>query len=175
MVGQFVMRGTLEQIYGKYREAYLNKLYYGLRLQRYSRFNTIFEIVIAVGSTSSGVSGWALWSDEQGRKIWAFIAGAATLAAIVKPVLGIAGRIESYSKSLVGYNSVYLSLKDLVDRISRQQNITDDMLREFEGASERYRELGIQEADAIPSKKLVKKLFNEVNAAIPPETLWVPQ
>src|SRR5689334_15071289 len=88
----------LDEIYSTYRTAALNKAYYGGMLSRYQRRNTIFEIAIAVGATSSGVSGLALWSQPYGKATWGVITAISSLLAVAKPILQMNKKVERYSK-----------------------------------------------------------------------------
>jgi len=69
--------------------------------------------VVVVGSATSGVSGWAIWSWGYGQHIWLAIAAMATLLAAPKPVLQINKKIELYGKLLGGHRANYLAAQAL--------------------------------------------------------------
>ena len=56
------LRASLQQIYDLYRTSLLNVKYYGYKLTIANRTSVAAEIVVVVGSATSGVSGWAVWT-----------------------------------------------------------------------------------------------------------------
>jgi hypothetical protein len=76
--GNIVAR--LDRICDWRRDCLLNELYYGHRLNLFSRTNLWLDAVIVIGSGASGVSRWVIWTTYPELKvIWAVIAAAATL------------------------------------------------------------------------------------------------
>jgi hypothetical protein len=163
---------ALARIYDKYRTSLLNVKYYGHKLIWAQRFNLYMELVIAV-SACSGVSGWAIWGREGGALVWSLIAGAAALLAAIKPVLPLAKNISTYSKLYGGYNSNYLALKDLVERIAIYQNLSKEIEEEFDRVCKQHRDLAMDD-DPKPSTRLIVRFVKEVNSQIPTSQLWCP-
>src|SRR5262249_26814632 len=105
------------ELYDAYRTAALNKEYYGLLLSRYQTNNTILEIAIAIGATSSGISGLALWQQPDGKIIWAIVTLMSGILAIAKPFLQLNKKVERYSKLFTGHLDAFLAIGALVSRI----------------------------------------------------------
>src|SRR5437660_94323 len=85
----------LDRIYDLRRNCLLNELYYGHRLHLYTQIAFWLDILIVIGSGTSGVSGWIIWTMYPALKaVWALIAANATLLAALKPVLHIDARIK---------------------------------------------------------------------------------
>ncbi|MCG8546012.1 MAG: hypothetical protein MJE12_17585 [Alphaproteobacteria bacterium] len=165
---------TLRQIYNQYRSALLNRKYYGHRLETAQQFNLGFECVIAIGATGSGIAGWALWKGTGiGELTWAFIAGAASLFAILKPILNVPKRVERMSKLWVAHSRQYNDLKRLVDKVRRMQNVDAEIERTFDEICSKTSELDSLD-DPKPSKRLIKRYSAEVRREIPAHTLWMP-
>jgi hypothetical protein len=163
----------LARIYDRYRTSLLNVKYYGHKLVWAQRVNLWMELVIAI-SACSGVSGWAIWGQEAGHQVWSFIAGSAAILAAIKPIVPLTKNISRYSKLYGSYNSSFLALKDLVERISVEQGLSADIQGEFERISKQHRELAMDD-DPNPSQRLVTKFMREVETQIPVEQLWCPR
>jgi hypothetical protein len=163
----------LARIYNRYRTSLLNVKYYGYKLIWSQRVNLWAELVIAI-SACSGVSGWAIWGQEAGHQVWSIIAGTAAVLAAIKPIVPLTKNISRYSKLYGSYNSNYLALKDLVERISVEEGLSKDIQDEFERISKQHREIAMDD-DPKPSKRLLTKFMREVETQIPPEQLWCPR
>ena len=164
----------LGEIYEMYRTSALNKSYYGALLARYQRFNTALEIAIAVGATSSGVSGLALWSSTQGKVIWGTIAAVSSVLAVAKPILQLNKTVERYSKLFTGHLENYLALRALVTKIRRREALSKEMIQEFELAEQRFIDLSRGD-DPRTIARIHKTCEAEVRLAIPDTMLWMPR
>jgi hypothetical protein len=169
-----VNRDQLQYIYDAYRDAALNRLYYGIKLARYRQLNFWVEIAIAIGATGSGgIAGFAVWGTIPGSYVWLVISGLAAVLALVKPVLQLGGRIENYTKLYAGYTNVFLELKEVVEDIAVAHAISERTRERYVGSRQLLRELAPL-ADPDRTQRLITKLQDQVNREIPPENLWVP-
>ena len=83
----------LDRIYDLYRSCILNELSYGHRLNLFTRSGLWLDVIIIIGSGTSGVAGWIIWTKYPAlAALWAVIAAASTLLAALKPVLGTGTR-----------------------------------------------------------------------------------
>jgi hypothetical protein len=165
----------LEELYNTYRTAALNKEYYGAKLARYQRLNTIMEITIALGATSSGISALTLMKYEPvGAIIWGVITSISALLAICKPFLQINKKVERYSRLFAGHLDSYITLNALVIRIRRKRELTEDMLKQFDKAEQRFNELSRGD-DPITDTKVALECEKVVRRRIPEECLWYPR
>jgi hypothetical protein len=163
----------LREIYNMYRTATLNKLYYGRMLARYQKLNTLLEIMIAIGATSSGISGFTLWQEPYGKEIWGAITLVSGLLAIAKPIMQLNKKVERYSKLFTGHLDNSLRLGALVTHIRRKRDLSAKDIAEFEIAEQRFIELS-REDDPHTAVRLQKKCEQEVCNAIPESALWFP-
>ncbi len=161
-----------EQIYDLYRTALMNRMYYGVRLATYMKWNTGLESTLALGM-SGAIGAWAIWRTSFGQYVWAAIAGVATLIAVLKPILQLPKAIERTSKLWVGHTDLYLDLQHIVSTIKVVGDVTKEMENSFHQAKERYRKLALDD-DPQPKKRLQKECYDAVNQEIPPASLWVP-
>jgi len=170
-LGSVNLRASLHQVYDLYRNSLLNVKYYGYKLTIANRCNVTAEIVVIVGSATSGVSGWAIWTWGYGQHVWLVIAAIATLLAALKPVLQINKKIELYGKLFGGHRANYLAAQALVERILAQQSFTPGMQSVYRAIHSRYVDLA-RDDEPNPSRRLIARFQSEVNAQIPPDKLW---
>lgn len=174
------LTAKLTDIYDDYRTLLLSRKYNGNRVRSYAKYNQAFEIAIAVGTSSSGVAGFALWKSEIGQPIWAVISGVAILLAVIKPILGYAARIEEYTSLHREYATLFARCRQIVRDINGSRlriAATGDLPEPVTEAMERIRtkmvDLAPQE-DKEPDVPLRLRLEAEVNQEIPAERLWIP-
>lgn len=167
-------RIQLKYIYDAYRNAALNRAYYGERLMRFQKYNSWIEIAIALGATGSGgVAGLAIWGTITGAYAWLLISGVATVLGVVKPVLQWGKVIENYSKLYTGHTNIYLELKALVEDIDVNRNVSEKLKEKYSSSRQLLKELGALD-DPKPDNALIKELQQRINREIPPEALWMP-
>jgi hypothetical protein len=151
----------------------LNKLYYGTMLARYQRINTALELMIAVGATGSGISGYAALQYGIGKEIFGTITFISAILAVAKPIVKLNKKIERHSKLFTGHLDVALRFGSLVTHIRRKRNLSASDVAEFEIAEQRFIELS-RDDDPHTAKRLQKKCEEEVLQAIPESALWFP-
>lgn len=166
------LRQRLIDLYNTYRTAALNRRYYGAKLTHYRAWNLAFEIALAVG-TSAAIGSWAIWRGESGQNIWAVMAALSTIIAVLKPILNLSKNIERYSKLFIGHGDACYDLERIVREVSASQTFDSDSLKRYRQILERHRKLAADD-DPRPSKRLLKRCFDEVNLQIPPTSLWLP-
>jgi len=170
--GKVLLR-SVKDLQDTYRTELLNRLYYGYRLARVKRWNLFLEIVVAIG-TSSAIGAWVIWQKtETGEIVWAILAGAAALVALLKPVLQLPKKVEQYSKLFVEHGNLFYQLDILEKEVTRHQGFTPETDRAYWKVLEKARGLAIDD-EPNPSKRLIKECCKEVNQKIPKSTLWRP-
>lgn len=164
---------TLWQVYDLYRSALLNKLYYAERLAQTRKDNKLLEIIVAIGTSTTSIGGWAVWRTHTGQYAWAIFAGIAALISVVKPFIALPAEIERYTKLYIGHTDLYYDLQSLVNEVSRRNIFTDEMSKTLHMATERYKNLATSD-DPRPNEKLRCKFALEVRKQIPTKSLWRP-
>jgi hypothetical protein len=163
-----------DRIYNLYRTCVLNELYYGCRLDSSTRTGFWFEVIIVVGSGTSGVAGWIIWTKYPAMSVlWGVIAAASTLLAALKPVMQNDGKMRRYSTLHSAYRQLAITMKEIVDEIAEVNGISPDMEREIGRMRTRYRALSSDD-DPRPSRKLVERLQAEVNQQVPTSSFFYP-
>ncbi|HEX8475082.1 MAG TPA: hypothetical protein VF666_13715 [Pyrinomonadaceae bacterium] len=167
-------RERLKRVYDNYRTARMSREYYACRLSFFQNCNFWYEIVLAIGTSGSAISGWYVWQTATGKTVWAILTGAAALLAILKPALQLPKHIEQYSKLHTGYSSLSYDYGKLVDDIKATGGITREMTKSLNKAEERFKELALQD-DPKPSEKLLRDCQGKVKKHVPPFAVWYPE
>jgi len=166
------LRERLLQLYRTYRTALLNRKYYACRLTLYRRWNLGLEIALAVG-TSGTIGAWAVWKNGTGQYLWTFIAGAAAILALLKPILALPKQIERYTRLFSGYSDLFYDLEQLSNDARISRSLSKEMIKSYGRSLDRYRKLA-GEDDAQPDQYLRRKCYEDVLKEIPASGLWVP-
>jgi len=61
---------------------------------RWQKIDIVTSLLVALTASGSAVAGWALWSAQGAKLVWAMLAGVASLASIAHSVMGVPGRVR---------------------------------------------------------------------------------
>jgi hypothetical protein len=161
-----------EGLAGMFREARMGVKYYGAQLAWYQKANLLLEIGIALG-TSTALLSLPLLSAGSGKWISGVLIFFATVASIVKPLLGWTTKIEGLSKLYAGYNAAFVTAQRLVRESRLNRGITDEMERELRDLHEQMLALCAKD-DPCPDGEAIKKFEDEVNQEFPISEFWWP-
>jgi hypothetical protein len=163
----------LEILYDHYRDACLNQKYYGHRYVHVERSNSGIEIAIAIGSATSTIGAWPLWQFGVGKVIWATIAGASTILAVVKPFLNYPEKMKKFGRLHAGYVEITTELREIVNNLRIARSLSNEALITYKRMRKMLTQLA-REDEPNPNRRLIKRLQAEVNKEIPLHTLWFP-
>ena len=164
----------LTEIYNMLCRSGMNKEYYGASLHSTQRVNDILEIIIALGTTGSGISALTIWSIKPfGPWIWGVLAGTSAVLAVAKPIVQLNRRIERLTRLYVGHSDNYANLLVLISRIRRHGKLTAELLGLFEAAEARFLDLS-KDDDPRPNLRLLRRCETMIRARHPPDAAWYP-
>jgi hypothetical protein len=75
------------QIYDEHRTALFHALFFESKVSQIQIGGLYLDIIIAVGTSSTGIAGWALWNEPRFKFAWVALAGVAGTLTIIKPIL----------------------------------------------------------------------------------------
>jgi hypothetical protein len=165
---------AVHNLYDTYHKVCVNRKYYSYRLETLKQWNTVIEVLIAIGVSSSSVSAAVLLAGDIGNAAWGILGGVVSILAIVKPFLQLPKQIERYSRLFVGNNAATFELKKLVDEVQERRALTPEIEVKYAAALERLRDVEVDE-DPIQNKRLITRFEAEVNADVPEKKLWSPR
>ena len=110
----------------------MNALYYDERLRRTKIVGLIFDVSIAIGTSTAAVAGGITFRYASvpqpvlavGEYIWVIAAMLSAFAATMKPTLGIGTKIEQLSTAQSRYQSAFLRTERLLTVIRRSEYFT---------------------------------------------------
>lgn len=160
-------------IHDAFRNACLSRNYYARRLSNFKVLNTFYEIILAIG-TSTTVAAWTYWNVPGDKNFWTIFAGIIAVLAIIKPFLPLSREIERFSNLHTGYSDLFYDLKRLVDDIKVAKCITKEFVETYKNTDKRYKALALKD-DPRHRKRLKAKCEEEVRKAFPRNYLWNPR
>ncbi len=163
----------LVEIYTLLCRAALNKDYYGVMLARHQRLNTWLDILVAIGTTGSGLSALTIWETEYGAAVWGTLSAVSAVLALSKPIVQLNKKTERLSRLFTGHSDNYSALLILASRIKRKGDVTEEMLATFEATELKFLELS-QDDDPTPNLKLLARCEDNVRRRHPPDKAWYP-
>ena len=89
----------------------LNTKYYGYKLQRVRFMSRAFDILIAIGTTGTGIAAWGVWELPAWKVSLDDLSGLATLLAIVRPMLDLTKRSEQYATLFTAHQQNFQRLR----------------------------------------------------------------
>lgn len=142
-------RTYLRTLYDTLRTSLLNRLYYEKRLGALQRWNTLIELLIALGASGTAIAAWAVWKTGAGKAAWAFIAGGAAVLSICKPIVALPSRVEKVTKAYTGFSGVFFDL-DAIRREAEASKYFDSQMKTLLlQAVESYRRLQLEPDDNV--------------------------
>jgi hypothetical protein len=177
---QEINNSTVKSYYDEFRDAELNKEYYGARL-KYSRQKLQYlNIFLALFAGTSAVLSFSFWNYSIfgipiGSLSLGALTGIAIILSIAKPYLGLESEIVRVSAVQGVYNVLSALHKDNVHAIMNQKRIT---LKEKEwfDLMRRMRISLAPNEDPSPNRALIDSMQGIVNRRYPPDTyFWYPQ
>jgi hypothetical protein len=164
---------TLRNIHREFRTAALNMKYYGYKLVRYQRANTIVEVLIACGATTgTGIAGFAIWKNGAGTTAWEIISGLSIILATLKPIIALPKQIERYSKLASSYATIFETYRGM-EQDFKGTGLTTEQVAQYNQLRAEVVKLAADD-DRNPSRKRIKRFADEVNKEIPAWSLWMP-
>jgi hypothetical protein len=165
-------KALLERAYDLLRVARMNAAYYEQRLKVASNLHLFFETTIAIGTTGS-IAAWALWQGPLGSAVWATITCAATLLAVIKPIIAPAKRLELCIRQHQGWLGLYYCVDKMLMTVRQDGGLSRDTRKRFDSLYDRSAQLH-QDDEKRPNDKLIKNCFEIANGLHPPDSLWMP-
>ena len=154
----------------RYRRCLMDQKYYARRLALYQRWDIATNLF----------AGFAMLLSLATRNSISWIANASyavgALAAIIfigKPILRVSEQIEKYTILHCGFGEVFSRIEALMADIRRADSVTDEHRQRAEELFKRCESLALRE-DASVNWKQLARIKEEVDKAIPFDTLWLP-
>lgn len=149
--------------------------YHAARLNRVERYNFAIELLIAITAPTSAITGFWLLKTEAGQDTWKYIAALAAIAAVLKPLLRLPQHIKTLEQTLSGYRALEYDLEQIVNRIKSEGTYSKACKSMLDDAQKKKKALVVNPAENNQDKKLIERLYLEVNSELPMESFFVPE
>lgn len=162
-------------VYDEYRTARLNVKYHAGLLRRQKSINFWLELTLAVSAPTSAVAGLWFWQTDVGAMLWRIFAVIAAFVAIVKPLLGVSGKITNIEETLAGYKSLHHDLQNLTIRIKQEQRFDPVMRQRFYDLLDRKKELVTGSKVETENVRLKRDCERQVILELPVDAFFIPE
>lgn len=160
----------LQQIYDEQRLCLLYKQYFERKTSSLQLRLLVLDVAIVIGTSTTGIAGWTLWSQPVFAPTWAILAGVAVTLALIKPILRLDENLLQYNKLFTIYSRQFRKYSKIVNDIAYRVSLTNSI-------QERYNRLSKDgdDIDEVPmDKKLLARLVHHVNKELPVDQYWWP-
>lgn len=162
-------------VYDLYKTARLNVKYHAARLGQVERYNLAVEVLIAVTAPTSAITGLWLLETPAGQALWKYVAALAAVAAVLKPLLRLPQRIKNFEQTLSGYRALEYDVEQIVNRIKSEGAYSKACKAMLDEAQKKKKSLVVNPPENNQDKKLIERLYSEVNAELPMQSFFVPE
>ncbi len=160
-------------VYDELRTARLNIKYLQTTIRRLNSWNTFFEILIAV-TTSSTVAGFSFWKTAYGGGIWTAVGVVAAISSVIKPILKFPERIGRKEELLASYHILDHDLNTICIEIKHEKKYDDGLYKQFLRALDRKAELVKQDAASGVDERLRIRCREAVEQELPADSFYIP-
>jgi hypothetical protein len=131
--------GIWEASFDTYYESLFEELAAGGLITRWSRVDDLTKIIVSATTSTSVISGWALWNQPGFRTLWVVLSGIAAVLSLIVTSLGVASRVKSHAENKRRFVSLRVDLETF--RMKMKFNPDFDVTafaKEFDDYRRRY-------------------------------------
>jgi hypothetical protein len=158
------------RLHDRFRRCLMDQKYYAYRLSTYQRWDMGTNLIAGIAMLFSLAT-----RDSTGRvSVASYALGAiAALLFIGKPIFKVSDQIERYTILCCGFSECFHRIESLIADIRNADEVSADHHLRAAELFHRCAHLAIREDVSVNHKRL-KRFKEEVEQAIPKETLWLP-
>jgi hypothetical protein len=159
------------QIYDEHRNILLQKLYFQRRVSRLQVQVLLLDCFILVGTSTTGIAGWALWNTSGFSLVWAGIAGFAATLTILKPILKLEDKVLAANNLHTEYSRIFRRYTQIVKDIAYRETLDKDIEERYEAV--RNEAFEIEDMPQVLERHLTQ-LKGKVDSQLPLSSYWSP-
>lgn len=154
-----------EATFDTYYDAYYEELVADALISRWQWIDAITRVIVALTASGSAVAGWSLWNIPQFKFLWAIIAGASALFAIVHSTLGVSVILKEHGQTYALFSALRTELETFRHRMDIDPDFPLDKLSEdFLGFRKRLTEaIQSNRNDLLFTKRLANDIQDRLN------------
>lgn len=165
-------------VYNLFRTARLNVRYYEERVHETSLLNNAIEFVVAIAAPTSALGVLFNKSDLLNgdiiQNVWSAVAVLAAILAVLKVNLKLPQKIQKMEQALSAYRALYCDLEQITTKIKAESHYSEQCKNMMDEAQKKKRILVCNPPENKQNKKLIEKLFEEINKELPVESFFIP-
>jgi hypothetical protein len=151
-----------------YYDSYFEEMCAGALIHRWLTVDTISRFLVAATTSGSAIAGWALWSGDVGRYVWAIIAGIAALLSIASASLRVESLLQQYNEVVQTFTALRVRLETFRQQLDLDPDFSvEDMTAQYLQFREDYaKALQTKPNDLINTNRFATSIQDKLNARL---------
>lgn len=174
MAASVVSNHPVWDLYDEMRTARLNIKCIQWELLRFRRLQRIFDVAIAISSTSS-IGGFWFMQNFVGGYIWKIVGALSVVFTALKPVLKLTEKVRRSQELLTSYKILDHDLHVIQIEVRHRQRYDVESHKELMKVLKRKAEIVKKSQDSPVSEKLQRAFEAQVRREMPTESFYIPE
>jgi len=151
-----------------YYDTYWVEVLSGKVIGIWQKVDDITKVLVALTTSGSGVSGWALWDTESFKYIWIILAGISAVLSITSAALGVAGKLKDWTEIKRQFTTLRIEIESNRNLMEINPDFPiQEYENQFKEFKKRYGEMYPSiPLDILKTKKLENKSQDELNSKL---------
>ena len=166
------VQAEIIRFYNLYRCSLMNKKYHTRKLKGAKFASSLVETIAAL-SASSAIASLAIWRTSVGGSLLTLLLSVSAIASVIRSAFRLSENLDRHSRLAYAWNELSLDMERATAAIRRQGLMNEVLRNRIEDLSERFQRIEMSD-DIEGTGKLILRIQDEVDRAVPPESLWLP-
>ena len=157
-----------DKIFEVYYDSYWVEILSDKVIGIWQKTDDITKLIVALTTSGSAVSGWALWNEPGFKCIWIIFAGISAILSITHASLGVAGKVKDWTETKRQFTTLRIELEICRDLMEINPDFSiQDFEKHYKKKKKKYGEMYPSiNNDILLSKRWKVKSQNELNAKL---------
>jgi hypothetical protein len=165
------LQAEVVRFYDLYRSTLANKKFHARKLHSVKRWTTWIELLTAITS-SAAIASLVIWKTPIGNVVFMALLVISAVGSLARSTLKMSDSIDRHSRLAYAWNELSLDMEKLIAGIRSPGTLTDVLRARMVDLCDRFQR--VEMSDDIEYSEVYKTLQNEVNIAVPAESMWLP-
>lgn len=109
------------EMFDKYYDVFYQEMLLDRLVNRWLHLDIFFRLIVAVSASGSAISGWAIWSQPDGKVVWIIISSIAALVAVIYGTIPINQLIKDGNTSHSEFSRLRTKFEQLIMRFKMDE------------------------------------------------------
>ena len=161
-----------EKSFETYYDSYFQELVAGKLVYRWSLFDEITKVLVAITATGSAVAGWSLWNKPDFKNAWIILAALGAILSIVHAALNVQSKLKEWEEINRLFTSLRVELESFRQKIEIHPDFdVKEFVEKYDKSREKYGEVMCRlRHDLMRTREFEKKIQKELDQQISDQT-----